>query len=255
MTVENLHLQLHFTDSYQPLTDTVEKTVTLELQPEQIRNGMITQLSNSGNASRNFTVLLAIASFMNTEQKAFPSQETLAEITGLSIPTLRKALTELTEIKVNEQPILRKSTVGRSTVYQLVSIADKEESVKEEETEVKELTSKDVLILFCDYYAETFDTEYVPAWGRELGQIKQKLIGKFPDEDLREIVRIAVTKYKQNWANQQYPLPTIGQLTSWLANKANAVWQLEKEKQKQYEQRIAEAEKVEQIDSAAMLDL
>lgn len=253
MTVENLHLQLHFTDSYQPLTDTVEKTVTLELFPEQIRNGMITQLSNSGNASRNFTVLLAIASFMNTEQKAFPSQETLAEITGLSIPTLRKALTELTEIKVNEQPILRKSAVGRSTVYQLVSIAEKEDV--QEETEVKVMTSKDVLILFCDYYAETFDTEYVPAWGRELGQIKQKLIGKFADEDLHEIVRIAVTQYKQHWANQQYPLPTIGQLTSWLANKANAVWQVEKEKQKQYEQRIAEAEKVEQIDSAALLDL
>ena len=84
--------------------------------------------------------------------------------------------------------------------------------------------------------------------------VKTKLIPQYSEDQLREIIRIAVTKYSTFSNSPEYPTPTLGMLCSWLANKAAGVMLQEQKKQQEYQNKVAYAEKVAEIDSAAMLD-
>lgn len=99
----------------------------------------------------NFTVLLAIASFMDAEGNCYPTQRQIAEITGLTPPTVNKAVNELLEFKVNGTPILKRELVqvgqfknSYYTVNPLSQIAIFDGQVKEINTTVKEIKT-DVL--------------------------------------------------------------------------------------------------------------
>lgn len=260
---KQLHLQLNFSEKYKPVTDEVEKSVSLELSPVQIRNGLIRDLTLYGTnqGARNFVVLLAIASFMDSNNKAFPSQTKIAEVTGYSRTTVVNAIKDLETITVGGQKILERKKVPSSrghskTIYKFSAVADEEliDLVPEAEPETTDLSARDVLNLFCSYYEETFETKYMPNWGREIKMIQQKLMTTFTSEELKEIVRVAVTEYPVKWANKNYPAPTVGQLCTWLANEANKVVIQEREKDKQLEQRIAEADKYSEVDSLGLLD-
>lgn len=263
MQEEQLHLQLNFSEKYKPVTDEVVKSVSLELSPHQIREGLIKQftLDGTNQGARNFIVLLAIASHMDSNNKAFPSQTRIAEITGYSRTTVINAIKDLETLTVGGQKILERKKVPTSrghfkTIYKFSAVAgdELEELVETVEEEKSELSARDVLVLFCDYYEETFGTKYMPNWGRDVKMIQQKLMATFTSDELKEIVEVAVTEYPVKWANKNYPVPSVGQLCTWLANEANKVVLQNNQKEKQLEKRIEAADKYSEVDSLGLLD-
>lgn len=263
MKDEQLHLQLNFSEKYKPVTDEVVKSVSLELSPIQIREGLIKQftLDGTNQGARNFIVLLAIASHMDSNNKAFPSQTRIAEITGYSRTTVINAIKDLETLTVGGQKILERKKIPTNrghakTVYKFSAVSDSDlvELDQGDSAETTELTARDVLNLFCSYYEETFETKYLPNWGREIKMIQQKLMTTFTSEELKEIVRVAVTEYPVRWANKSYPVPSVGQLCTWLANEANKIVLQNNQKDKQLEQRIEAADKYSEVDSLGLLD-
>ena len=97
----------------------------------------------------NFTVLLAIASFMDADGNCYPTQRQIAEITGITAPTVNKAVNELLEYKVNGTPIISREFVQQGqfknsyyTVNPLSQIAIFNGQIKEIETGKEDLLKK-----------------------------------------------------------------------------------------------------------------
>lgn len=256
--IGDIGMSIDFRSNLKFIEDKLSEEAFLLVSTEQIRNGLISKLAPGGssNGARNFTVLCAIAVFMDKENKAFPSQEKLAEITGLSRRTVINAVKELEEVEVNGQKIIARKKVPSGnnskhfkTIYKFFG---QEDTVTEEE--FKKMNGRDVLLLFCEYYEETFGTKYMPNFGRDIKTINDKMIDVFTDAQLKEIVRVAVTQYEKRWGNKNYPRPSIGQLGSWLANSALTVSQEEKKEENIIQERIAEADKYSEYDPMAALD-
>lgn len=263
---EQLQLELVFTETYAPLTDTVEKEASIKLSAKQIREGLIAELTLAGSkqGARNFVVLLAIASFMDSNSKAFPSQIKLSEITGYSRTTIINAIKDLEQLEVGGQKILERKKVPSAnkghfkTIYKFASVSAEdipELAVVPEVPVVTELTAREVVLLFCEKYEQQFGVQYMPNWARDIQMINQKLMGTFSDAVIKDIIRISVEYYEQKWANKNYPYPSIGQICSWLANEAVKVSMQESKKEEQFDQRVAIAETGKQLDALTLLDM
>ena len=250
MAVEELmKLKLERQSSLDMISGKYENNVDLCLSVEQIKSGLIKQIG-----CRNFSVLIAIASHLNEQRVAFPNVSTIAEMTGLSAPTVINAIQQLEDVTVGGKTIIRKDKIQTSTghtksIYHFVGA-----EIEADDPDI-ELTAKEVIELFCKYYEETFGLPYTVSWAKDTSMVKAKLVEKYEPAQLREIVRIAVTKYSIFSNSPQYPTPTLGMLCTWLANKAAGVLLQEKEKEKAYQSKVAYAEKAAAIDSAALLDM
>ena len=87
--------------------------VELCISVNQIRQGIIKEVG-----CRNYSVLLAIASFMDdVKRRSSPNVEDIADITGLSKPTVIKAIHELEEVEIAGKPIIKKAKIPTSTGY------------------------------------------------------------------------------------------------------------------------------------------
>lgn len=250
MAVEELmQLKLDTHNSYDVVSGQSTSSKELCISAEQIQNGLINQVG-----CRNFSVLLAIASHMNENQVAFPDITKIAEITGLSSPTVIKAIQQLEEITVGGQHIIRKTKL-KTTANHTKSIyhfAGAEVSADDPNIE---MTAKEAIELFCYYYEKTFGIAYNVSWGRDTSMVKAKLIDQYTTVQLKEIIRIAVTKYASFNNSPEYPTPTLGMLCTWLANKAVGVLLQEQKQEQEYQSKVAYAEKASAIDSVALLDL
>ncbi|MDL4875150.1 helix-turn-helix domain-containing protein [Enterococcus gallinarum] len=248
MTVDKeMELRIHQSSSKDMVSGSQYSQIELCISVEQIKQGLIKEIG-----CRNFSVLLSIAANMDiTTSKSFPSVEDIAEITGLSKPTVIKAIHELEEVEIAGKPIIKKSKVPTSTGYAKSIYYFTGEIIPDIP---KEFTAKDAIILFCEYYEREYGVAYNVSWGRDVNMVKTKLIPQYSEDQLREIIRIAVTKYRTFSNSPEYPTPTLGMLCSWLANKAAGVMLQEQKKQQEYQNKVAYAEKVAEIDSAAMLD-
>ncbi|WP_368264086.1 helix-turn-helix domain-containing protein [Enterococcus innesii] len=242
-----MELRIHQSSSKDVVSGSQHFQVELCLSVDQIKQGLIKEIG-----CRNFAVLLAIAAFMDIQtSRAFPNVEEIAEITGLSKPTVIKSIQELEKVEIAGKPIIKKIKVSTSAGHFKSIYFFTGETVSEVP---KEFTAKDAIALFCEYYEQEYGISYNVHWSREVSIVRNKLISQYSEEQLREIIRIAVTKYSMFSNAPEYPTPTIGMLCTWLANKAaGMLWQEQKEQQ-EYQNKIAYAEKVEAIDSAAMLD-
>ena len=211
MTVKELmQLKLERHSSLDMVSGKYINTVDLCIAVDQIKAGLIKEIG-----CRNFSVLLAIGAHLNEQRVAFPNVSAIAEITGLSKPTVIKAIQELEEVEIGGQPIIKKSKLLTSSgnaksVYHFLG------------AEIAETDPKEVIQLFCEYYEETFGVVYNVSWGRDVSMVKTKLISQYKPEQLKEIVRIAVTKYSTFSNSPEYPTPTLGMLCSWLANAEKA---------------------------------
>lgn len=250
MTVEHLmQLKLERRSSLDMVSGKYQTAVDLCVSVDQIKQGLIKEIG-----CRNFSVLLAIAAHLNEQSVAFPNITVISEITGLSSPTVIKAIQELEAVTVGGQHIIKKSKLktasgNTKSIYHFVAA-----EIDADDPTI-EMTAKEVIDLFCKYFQETYKIAYNVTWGRDVNMVKSKLVDVYPAEQLREIVRIAVTQYSSFNNSPQYPTPTLGMLCTWLANKAAGVLLQEQKRQQEYQSKVAYAEKASSVDSAALLDM
>lgn len=208
----------------------------------------------------NFTVLLAISSFMDAEGNCYPTQRQIAELTGMSVPTVNKAVNELLAFKVDGKEILKRELIqvgqfknSYYTVNPISQIAIFDGQIQETETDaVKEnktdslknialnnnqelepnkqeghtdqfKNAKDVAIYFLQKYEEVYGTAYNIVWARDLGLIKKKLFNEFSSDQLKKMIDSTIERYESTWKKPAYPRPTIPMMASWLGMQALAV--------------------------------
>lgn len=254
VTEEKLFLHLEFFEALDLAGNKQQSRAVLSLSTKQLQAGLVKQVG-----ARNFAVLIAVASYLNKENLAFPSIEKITEITGLSAPTVVKSITELLDVRVGGQPIIVKKKVrtaagNQKNIYHFVG-AEVEAEDSSESCNTDAMTAKEIIVYFCEQYEEVFSVPYTVSWGREMQQVKTKLVGKYSNEQLKQIIEIAVGEYSKRWANTRYKLPTLGQLCSWLANAAAGILVEKEQQEKRIAERAAYAEKASTIDPAAMLDM
>lgn len=224
----------------------------------------------------NFSVLVCIASYMNSDGTCFPSQKKISELTGISINKVTACVKELLETEIDGEPIFTRSFAkgkkGKRTVYQFQSdkvevndiveaakptsapeepkssVADLlgvNEEPKAEPVQQKPMTAKDVVVLFAETYAETFGDGYMISWGKDMKLVKDKLIPNFTSEDIQAIVKTAVGQYSSKWGNANYPRPTISMMCGWLGKEAFKVVLAEKQQAASMQIRIDSAQQSE----------
>lgn len=270
--VKGMQLRTEVRETYNHFTDEMSKEHLLCLSTEQLRTGLIASMfsetdgDSSSQSSRNFAVLLVIAAHMDADGKSFPSQKRIAELTGLTRFTVAKAVKALSEIKVGGKPILQVKKVPNKkghekTVYYFnsnnVEMQDSEETgiqepqkptdtltskVTEPQIKQKSLNSRDLLHLFITEYEKAFGITYVPNYGKDMSLLKNKLIGKFTNEDLAAGITVAVSRYSDEWANSRYQYPTVSMLCTWLFNEAIKIVKEEQKQEQQIAQRMSEAQ-------------
>lgn len=212
-----------------------------------IRSKLITEGLIKDVGLKNFSVLMAIISYTNEKGISYVSLRTLSDVTGVTVKTLNKYVHELLKVEIDGKPILERKLVGTDTyaksMYTVGNFSVTNSDV-EQELDAHTITTedgkkvpapesaRDFVVYFMHKYEEHYGKGYVPNWGRETTMIKNKLLNAYDAETLRKVIDVVVEEYPERWANANYPLPTIGMLSTWLGNKAYAVVQ-ENEKQEQ----------------------
>ena len=228
-----------------------------------------------------FTVLLAIASFMDAEGNCYPTQRQIAEITGMTTPTVNKAINELLDFKVNDNPIITREFVqsGRFknsyyTVNPISQIAIFDGDVKEIETDtvkdslsspLKDFTlnynqetitsnnnnintndlfknAKDVAVYFADRYREEYGVNYNIVFARDLGLIKNKLMKTFTNDQIKTMIDTTISEYDKRWKKPAFPRPTISAMVSWIGQNALAIAEDSKKEYEELEDLTANSE-------------
>lgn len=240
MSNKNSFLKVELLQQYDILNQVFVEDRNIKLDIPSIQHGIIKEIGAS-----EFAVLMAIASFTDIEGEAFPSQRKLAEITGLSLPTVNKLVNRLLEIEINGVPILSRKfeqtkTKRNFSVYSLNTVkGENEESdlkVNFQNSEpAKKRTAKDYSRMFAELYEEEFGVKYIPSYARDMSLIKSKLMANFEDEQILELIEYCVKNYREKWAKPSYPYPTIPMICGWLGNTALQLIKQEKEKEKESE--------------------
>lgn len=97
---------------------------------------------------------------------------------------------------------------------------------------VEELkNASDVVKYFCKKYREAYGIPYNPNFSRDASMVKNKLVKSYSMTQIKSIIDLTFEQYDRNWATQVYPRPTVGQLCTWIPNKALAVLQAREKKQ------------------------
>lgn len=223
---------------------------------ETIQGGLIRKVGGV----KHFSVLSVIASYANSRGESFPSQDTIGELIGYTRKTVNGIIKDLRSIVIEDEPVLQivqeKTAHGRRNKYVLSNklglhfgsgvVTNQEgvvtkrssgvvtEGLQELERDIelepsnenhkKELivfdNAKDVINYFRNKHFETYGTAYQPNWGRDSAIVKNKLMKTYTDEEIKKIIDTVFRDYEKRWANDKFPRPTLGQLCSWLGNKA-----------------------------------
>lgn len=161
-------------------------------------------------------MLLALASFMDTNGVCCPTQEQLAEIMGVSISTIYRKVNNLLNVEIDGQHIVTrelKQTTGckKASFYTFLPLVNKSPVY----------TAKSVIDYFCATYFKVYKVKYTVGNGGVAGNlIKTKLLPNYTQEQIENTINYVMEHYQSKWATKQYPRPTIGMLCGWLFNIA-----------------------------------
>lgn len=212
-------------------------------------NSEITSFSTGGLLQalgyRNFLIYSVIANSAK-DGKSSITVEQLHSITGISTRSISEAVKDLSTVKYtadSDQPLLSVAKVQQGyktkNVYSLTFMAEATQATE-------------CLELFSSKYKEIFFTAYTV---RKDDAVKmQKLLFTYGSEKLPKIIAYAVENYRTNWTSSAFPSPTIGMLSSWLADTVAIRLQEEQQKEQEILGRIAEAEKVEKLNPLEALE-
>lgn len=243
---ENMFLQKEYYEGHDLLSGKVVSSMKISLSAMQLQQGLIKELG-----WRNFAVLMAIASFINKENISYPTVEKLTEITGMTKPTVIKAVKELETATIGGEKLIKKTKVLTSegntkSLYHFIH------TLKDEEIAV---TPAEHIATFCKFFEEKYGRPYVPNYGRDTKQIKDNLMAVMPEEDIPLIIEIAVKQYEQWSSNPKYPTPSIGALVTWLGNRAADELARQRKAVVQVEKKIQAAGTAEQLNPLDLLDM
>lgn len=257
-------ISVDFRHYYSTVSEDIESTARICLDMKAIQNGLLKEIG-----ANRVAILLAIISYMDSNGQAFPSQEKIAEITGQGRATIQRNLDALCEVEFNGQKLLHKDVIGsvrKRTVYTinqaLITNTDAVEETfteKEKEDTVQEQkepifkNARDIGMYFLKVFEESFGYKYNMVFKREMPLIKNKLLGKYDNETVKAMIDIGVGQYKNRWANDRFPHPTVSMLCGWVGNEALGIYAREKEKAQELDNRVAVAQ--EQDDTDRALDL
>lgn len=146
-----------------------------------------------------FTVLTAILVYANTDGVAIPSQRKIADITGMSVTTVNKAVKDLLEKEYLSRELV--GTSRKSSVYSTDSN--------------HVFNGNDAVKYWITEYEQEFAGKYIPVWAKDTVGMK-KLLKVYGEEQLKQLIRVCLTDYDKRWSTPTYKTPTIGQFTSWL---------------------------------------
>ena len=240
----------------------------VKLDKDAIRNGLITKVGGV----RHFSVLAAIAAFVDENGVAYPSQETIGELVGYSRKSVNQFINDLRKVKIDGEPILEivqeKTPEGRRNKYILfpnsgfrfgrvvtnqskngvtnqgegvVTESSQEEdinvkkNIREEDNKLLFNNAREILQYFRNQYYNKYGVVYSPNWVRDTSMIKKKLMPNYTDIEIKAIIDVVFEAYDKRWAKSNFPRPTIGQLCTWLPNQALAVLQQRKKEQQRIE--------------------
>ena len=237
----NTNIKVELIKQYDVQSGTYQEERNIKLNMKSIQAGLIKTLG-----ATPFAVLVAIISFCDNEGEAFPSQRKLSEITGLSLPTVHKAVKTLLETEVDGVPILSREleTLGSRTKFSVYSITPK----KAEADVPKKKTSRDYVLKFKDLYEKTFGFNCVVNYGRDCSLVKNKLMANFTEEEVDMIIEKGVTEYKDRWAKDKYPYPSLVMICTWIADTLMKEHKQEQEKLKEQQEIMEEAQKLAEVD-------
>ncbi len=200
----------------------------LDLEQKQtIREGFI-----KTTGATEFAVLMVIQAHTDIQlDSAFPSQQTISNLTGLSIATVQRTIKSL-----EGKGLINRHRTGKRglTIYSINTV--KPVKQQESNSEKKYNNSKDFINQFCKLYFDHYEVNYNPNWSRDGAMVKSKLLGNYTDEQLDAILTVTFRDFPKKWSNRQYPRPTIGAVCTFIANQALAIWQEEQKRQDKLEE-------------------
>lgn len=253
-------LTVDFRQSFSSLTEDVENTARVCIDLKAIQSGLIKEVG-----ANRFAILLSILSYMDSSGRAFPSQDKIAELTGQGRATVQRNLDALCEAEFKGQRLLFRDVVGtirKKTIYTLnqamiTNTEDVEEALAKETIQpkaevIKGMNARDVGMYFLDVFEQSFGFKYNMTFARELSMIKNKLISKYSDDEIKAIINIGVGEYKDRWAKPSYPHPTVSMICGWVGNEAISIYKAQQDEEQQQIQRQVAA--VEQDDTDKALD-
>ncbi|WP_186323275.1 helix-turn-helix domain-containing protein [Bacillus nitratireducens] len=242
-------------------TNAIDNSVYLRVYSSMFTSGLV---ANMG--IHNFATLLVIASYMNEKGECYPTQVQLAERLGVHKNSVNKYVNNLLAIRVNDKPVITREIVNQgrgrvSSFYKIqplsqIAIFDGEVSNLVEKTEepkeappepVARLKTSEILALFREKYHETYGVQYNPAYGRDNMQLK-KLTKTYTDEQIRKIIDIGVGEYDKRWKSAKFPRPSVGAISTWVANHVIEIAEQYKEQDKKFE----ESQAMEAVTDAAL---
>ncbi|MCS0827453.1 helix-turn-helix domain-containing protein [Cytobacillus firmus] len=223
-------------DSYTDLlTNEKKDSIYLRLYLSAFKEGLVAKLT--GNQLK---VLLTIASYMNEDGECYPTQEQIAERSGIALGTANKAVKDLLDMEFNGKPLLSREIVHKgyfknsmykvNPISQVAIFGGEVENITNTGTDTstkvstkndtKFATAKQVGELYMAVFKEVYGVSPSLNYARDYSQVKKKWIGHFTDEQIEEMVTVGIQKYDELWKSQKFPRPSLSALVSWIGEQA-----------------------------------
>lgn len=221
-------LKVEFRTTVDVPNELTQKEGYIRLDMDLFSRGVVAQMRPT-----SFTVLMAILSFMDEKGECSPPQSEIALRAGVSRATVNKAITELTNVKVDGKPLIGRkiiqTSIGTASQYTVAPEVITDTSTNGE-TKTEETAKGDGTIKFAnakvvaDYYMKKYHQQYgtFPSinYGRDLKVVKDKWIGKYTDADIKAMVDTAIEEYDRRWKTPKFQRPTLSAIASWIGEQA-----------------------------------
>ena len=155
--------------------------------------------------------LITICSLMDSDASSFPTRREIARVSGLSLATVQRHVKSLIDEGYLTRDFLESETESESLTI-------KEEANQNNESPWGRFKiAKDYVHYFAFKYKEKYGVEYLINYKRDTATVK-RLMNTYSSDELIAIIDYTLEHYETKWRRFDYPYPTLGQLSSWLAS-------------------------------------
>lgn len=156
--------------------------------------------------------LITICSLMDSDASKFPTRREIAKVSGLSLPTAQRHVKSLIDEGYLTRDFLSQDELDSDTL----TITD-EADANNESAWGRFKIAKDYVHYFAYKYKQKYNVEYLINYKRDTAVVK-RLLNTYSSDELIAIIDYTMAHYETKWRRFDYPYPTLGQLSSWLAS-------------------------------------